>query len=243
MSEWALALQHMGHSAKQWDRNEKPLFDEFDENQPDVFITSASDLTPGQIRCFKEFDDTKVVINVKNQADFDERRYKKGLFFSFHEYINDPSVIYLPRATNWNLRERMQGVSSSPDYQCDISIICDYSEEIQKYVIPLLNTEHRLRIYGANWPLPQCVGRIPWEDRFFVYFSSKIVLDSPQDKQTFFDVFACGGTCISPYDEKESLKLVNYWIDKDKPNVELQESILQKDTYQKRIEKLIRALT
>jgi hypothetical protein len=189
MSEWALALKHMGHKVSFWNKNEQPLFDVFYDNQPDVFITAVSDLTVGQIRCLKEFDETKLVAHEEydkiKKIDLD----RVDLFFNIYEKNFDfyAKSVYLPFATNWPiLAERMQGVLSSPNYQCDISIICDYNEEIQKYVIPLLNTEYRLRIYGANWSLPQCVGHIPWEDRFLVYLDKIFLMYLPVESLIFF---------------------------------------------------------
>lgn len=258
MSEWALALEHMGHSAKQWNKNEKPLFDAFDENQPDIFITAVSDLTAGQIRCLKEFDETKLVAQEDSELESTTNNLdlsRIDLFFNIHEKNFDfyAKSVYLPHATNWPiLAERMQGVLSSPDYQCDISIICNYDEEIEKYINLLLNTQYRLRIYGANWEIPQCVGRIPWEDRFVVYMSSRIMLDfSSEISQTYLDAAACGGFPLSKrvdqFESKEKLKnLIDYFMENPHEYNDVRESyqkyILERDTYQNRMEKLLGAL-
>lgn len=68
----ARVLTMMGHQAIMWDIHKKPVFDAFDEFEPDLFIGQTYNITKGLIECLQERPHVKVAMKA---ADWGPRTH------------------------------------------------------------------------------------------------------------------------------------------------------------------------
>src|SRR3990167_1412358 len=75
----AKAFQACGHKVAMWDINSKPVYDVFDEFQPDLFIGQTYNLTPHLINCLVERPYIKVIMKGSDwgekQKEIDLKKY------------------------------------------------------------------------------------------------------------------------------------------------------------------------
>ena len=80
---WARVFNAMGHDVGIWDANEVPVFDAFDEMEPDIFLGQTYNLDRALFKCIKERPHLKVVMRASEWGDMQKdnqmgRKVKKG---------------------------------------------------------------------------------------------------------------------------------------------------------------------
>lgn len=69
---WSNVFKACGHEFYFWNPKEKPVFDAFDQLNPDIFISTTYDITTGTIQCLKEYPNTKVALVGSNWGELDK---------------------------------------------------------------------------------------------------------------------------------------------------------------------------
>ena len=59
-----------GHKVALWDIDKKPVFDAFDEFEPDIFLFQTYNLTPSVVKCIEERPHLKCVMKAGDWGDF-----------------------------------------------------------------------------------------------------------------------------------------------------------------------------
>lgn len=219
MQGWSDALSDSDFEFIFWDSRKKAIFDAFDENEPDIFISSVEDISRGIVKCIKEYSDTITLFyspkfdsvlseNIEYMDQLTNDTGKPDYIFSFcHEDRLDEilggwknkgyQTISVMKAANTKLYYK-RPINSL--WGSDISIISDYYGYLTPYILPLCG-KMNIRIFGDGWPVSQGVGMPLNENIGNIYASSKIILDishntyEPSDVP--FNVIVSGGYCIS----------------------------------------------
>ena len=70
---WAKVFQTLGLEVALWDIHTKPVFDAFDEFEPDIFIGQTYNITKPLVTCIKERPHLKVIMRASDWGDFQEK--------------------------------------------------------------------------------------------------------------------------------------------------------------------------
>ena len=66
---WARVFQSLGAEVSLWNIDSKPVFDAFDEFEPDIFIGQTYHITESLIKCIEERPNLKVMMRASDWGD------------------------------------------------------------------------------------------------------------------------------------------------------------------------------
>jgi hypothetical protein len=254
--EWRHAFQELNHNVAIWTAD-KPAFDIFDEEEPDLLICDEKDVTVNLSKCLAEYDYVKTAFHVNNVNHIE----------NFYNIINKctPDILFSDKITDTSFAtlaippafdDSIVNKEDKPGFGSDIVVVGNYDITHQKYVLPFCDGKHNIRIFGCSeLPLSQYVGTTTKTDRYHIYKNSKISLVF--DEEQLYTAVGCGGFAVanfenelSPYAEhpKDLVELVRSFLEGD--NLQCARTsagnyiskVLNEHTYKNRVTQLLRAL-
>lgn len=229
MDGWGCALKEQGHELIEWNQSAKPIFDIFDEIEPDFLIISISDITRGVATCLVEspntiplFYDSPVQTlsndQMLNIVELRQQLTQVAYVFNFC-HTSQLNTLEKWRKHNYQVFTSMRAVSprsisrKNISWECSehkiwastISIITNYNPYLNKFILPLCNQDkYPVKIFGNGWPIPNAVGRPKENNHAVIYQNSLASIDLSENtlepSQSLFDICAAGTLCISNTD-------------------------------------------
>lgn len=110
---WARVFKSLGAEVSVWDIHSKPVFDAFDEVEPDIFIGQTYHITESLIKCIKERPEIKVMMRASDwgdkQEEVDLKKYpilvatdeEKRLIEKLKKETGKPDFVHNHYPQNW----------------------------------------------------------------------------------------------------------------------------------------------
>jgi hypothetical protein len=224
MTGWSNALASLGHKFTFWDSRFNPIFDIFDENEPDIFISTVNDVSSGMVACLKASPEISVLFysptlssltldNIDYVRQLKEETGKPDFIFNF---ASDDKLggwnnygiktLSIPRAMDSIAFQCSQKHKQEKDsgWKTQIAIVGDYQPFMDPYVLPLCQSKYlQVRIFGTGpWPVAQYVGEVEYENLQNIFKNSQVVWEiCPEGDLEVswlpFNVFGVKGLCLT----------------------------------------------
>lgn len=220
MDGWSKSLKENGYEFVFWDQLTKPVYDVFDEEEPDFFICSTADITRGVAQCLMEYSDTiplfydnpYIKINeeqTENIIELNNSLSQPTYMFNFCDATQSNDHLTMWKNCGFKTFSTMRAAFSRKDiidnnniFASNIILISDYNPYLNKYILPLCyDNKFPIKIFGNGWPVVNAVGLTKRENHHKIYQSSLVSIDISENiiepSQASFDILKSGSKCLS----------------------------------------------
>jgi hypothetical protein len=232
---WANILKKNGHEFNFCNINKKPVFDAFDECDPDLFIGTVTDITRGVATCLTEFKIPAILysppylsleeIDIECVQQLRKDCGQPELIFNFadNKSLNQSlggwskegfKIKNILRAADTTL---FNYTKPKPEFEADVAYVGNFTPHVIPYIFPLChNTPYSVRIFGTgSWPIVNYLGQVDRKNVHEIYASSKISLSisPPNDIEPdgeVFNIIASGGFCLANNFPEDILKIEKF---------------------------------
>lgn len=217
---WGNVLKKHENSFVTCNIDRKPVYDAFDETEPDLFIGSVLDITRGVARCLTEYEIPAIfysplfqTISAENVECVEELKKDCGQPTLIFNFSHSSSSLDAWKQKGFNTASIMRAMDiiefprTEPrtNLKTNVAYFGKHDETLYPYILPLCTfpADFTLKIFGpGNWPVTNHLGVVEIPNLKNVYASSDICLDiklndDDEISTTPFNVFSSGGFCLS----------------------------------------------
>lgn len=184
----ARALSYCGHEVTIWEIGKKPVYDAFDEAQPDLFFGQTYNLTDSMVDCINT-NGIKTVLRAADYGNSIDRSLYPVLYATDREIrlvnqLKEYPFLHIHHHEDWMEEthgnwEKCYSIMNAADvfdytngnfnekYKCDIAFVGGYwpykSVTFNSWMLPLCHPlmNYNIRIFGnQNWPTNKYCGFI-----------------------------------------------------------------------------------